>query len=96
MAELLLKNKEAHPVFFQKIDGVKASFGLTPEILDEWIKIGKIKEGIHFVKPNSRLRLFNVALMEDRIVNWDDDPAHEQGILNYSRSLPSGKSKGSR
>lgn len=56
--------------------------------LEEWEESGKILENIHFVRLK-RDRRYCVALMYDRVANFNDDAAHQQAIDNWLASLPS-------
>ena len=66
--------------------------GVSADTIEEWIKIGKLVERVHFIRTSDRMRLFNVELLRDRIANWDDNVAHQKGIQVYIASLPSNQS----
>lgn len=78
-----------------KGDRILASADTIQHLLDygrdaivEWEKAGKITEGIHFVKVGSHRR-YVIELMLDRLINWDDDQAHQRAIQNWLLRLPS-------
>jgi hypothetical protein len=58
------------------------------DAISEWEQAGKITEGIHFIKVATHRR-YVVELMVDRLVNWDDDQAHQRAIHNWLLRLPS-------
>lgn len=63
--------------------------GLSHETLKKYRFDGKLTEGIHFVRQNQRLVLYNAALLADWIQNRADPQAHQRAIDNYLISLPS-------
>ncbi|MBD2072388.1 hypothetical protein H6F86_00370 [Phormidium sp. FACHB-592] len=78
--------------FFAQVNVAAHLCGVSDSTIDEWIKIGKLVERVHFIRTSDRMRLFNVELLRDRIANWDDDVAHQKGIQVYQASLLSNQS----
>lgn len=77
------------------LDRIFASADTIQHLLDygrdaivEWESQGKITEGIHFIRIGAHRR-YVIELMLDRLVNWNDDQAHQKAIQNWLLRLPS-------
>lgn len=80
-----------------RTNDLKGLFGISGDWFED--RIGEeFAEGIHTYKVG-RIRLWNVALTFDRLVNWDDEAAAHRAACRFAESLPSNwrpKSKRSR
>jgi phosphotransacetylase len=70
---------------------IQEKFGYSPDTLLQWEAKGRLQSGVHFIRVDGGHRRYNVALMEDRVVNWNDDAAHGRAVTAYLRSLPSNR-----
>jgi hypothetical protein len=67
--------------------------GLSEETLKKLRLNGELKEGIEWVRQNSRCVLYNAPLLIDFIQNRNDPAAHQRAITAYLASLPSNQPK---
>lgn len=63
--------------------------GLSHETLKKYRLQGVLIEGIHWVRQNQRLILYNALLLSNFIQNRNDPNQHGIAIEHYLRSLPS-------
>lgn len=73
---------------FCSVAQLSKAVGISRATLYEHAKEGRLQAGVHFINVG-RSRLWNLALVLDRIVNWDDDELHQKAIDNFSKTLPS-------
>ena len=66
--------------------------GRSKEFLKKCRFEGRLNEGIHWVKLNSRV-LYNVQLVLDWIQNQGDPTAHQKAIEFYFSKLPCNNTK---
>ena len=74
---------------FVRVERMQQLFDYSRDTLQLWEEKGHLKEGIHFIRVNGGQRRYNVALIEDLLINWSDFTAHQRAIANYLNSLPS-------
>jgi hypothetical protein len=55
----------------------------------EFVRSGRWREGLHFVRDEVGDRLYNLTLIADWIANINDPVAHERACESYLASLPS-------
>lgn len=67
--------------------------GVSPETLKKYRQRGKLIEGIHYYRWNSRTIRYNSALLKDWAVNRNDSAALNRGIEAFLKSLLSNQSK---
>ncbi len=84
----MAKIERDRPIFVG-VERMQQLFDYSRDTLQLWEEQGHLKEGIHFVRFNGGSRRYNVALMEDLMVNWSDFSTHQKAIDNYLNSLPS-------
>lgn len=65
------------------------TIGVHKATIARWRKAGRLEQGVHYFKLNPTTILYNVALVEDWIVNQHQPHLHEQAIENFLASLPS-------
>lgn len=63
--------------------------GLSKSYLFNGLKSGFFQNGIHTVLIGSTKRLWVQELVLDRIVNIQDEAAHQRAIARFLESLPS-------
>jgi hypothetical protein len=91
IAAELAKHISTQPPKFAPASYIQETFGYSPDTLIQWESKGRLQSGIHFVRVDNGHRRYNVGLFEDRLVNWNDDAAHDRAITAYLRSLPSNR-----
>ncbi|NKB18115.1 MAG: hypothetical protein HC770_08620 [Pseudanabaena sp. CRU_2_10] len=79
-------------MFVDKYTAAKIT-GLSAETLKKPRLSGNLKEGIHFVKLNSRIIRYNDELLQDWMQNRHDERAHQRAIEIYQASLLSNRKK---
>ncbi len=67
--------------------------GLSSETLKRERLAGSLKEGIHYVKLNSRTIRYNGDLLHDWMQNRHDERAHQRAIEIYQASLLSNRKR---
>lgn len=67
--------------------------GISSEALKKYRQQGKLIEGIHYYRWNSRTIRYNSVLLKDWAVNRDNPEALQRGIEVFLKSLPSNQSK---
>lgn len=77
-----------HFVFIGKHEAAKL-IGFAPDTLKKFRAKGLLREGIHWIRINSRSVRYNKGLLVDWIVNRDDPQAHERAIEMFFMNLPS-------
>ncbi|EKQ67369.1 hypothetical protein OsccyDRAFT_3631 [Leptolyngbyaceae cyanobacterium JSC-12] len=68
--------------------------GISPYTLSQWRRAGKLIEGIHFVRFNSRNTRYIQESIQDLFRNQDDPKAHElycQQFMKAKRLASVGK-----
>lgn len=78
---------------FVKPERLVQETGLSTSTFKRYRLTGTWIEGIHWQRVNSRLVVYNLALILDWIANRSNPQAHEWAVENYLRSLPSNQPK---
>lgn len=83
------------PMKYMSTTATAAHFGVPTHTLKTW-RLGSqynpplLTEGVHWVRRGKRAILYNVALLEDWILNNESNPeAHKRAIDSFLESLPS-------
>lgn len=82
-----LKRPELGRYLFAGKRLVHQQLGISSDMLKDYRRRGLLIEDIHWVRLNSRVILYNVALIADWIQNQNDSVAHQRAIDLYLSSL---------
>lgn len=66
---------------------------LSPETLKKYRLDGRLIEGIHWIRVNSRVVRYHLALIQDWLQNQGDPQAHQRAIENYQITLLSNQKR---
>lgn len=75
-------------IFIGKHEAAKL-IGFAPDTLKKLRAKGILREGIHWIRINSRCVRYNKVLLLDWVLNRGDPQAHERAIAAFLLSLPS-------
>ncbi len=88
MTNLTSYSASQESIFIRK-DAAAQLIGYAPDTLKKLRANGVLREGIHWVRINSRSVRYNKVLLMDWVINRDDAQAHERAIEMFFMSLPS-------
>lgn len=78
---------------FVKKREISKLVGLSPQTLKKYRLDCRLTEGIHWIRVNSRLVLYNSVLMQDWIQNIHSPHVHQIAIERYLKGLKSSQRK---
>lgn len=82
----MAKKAEQGDRILASVSTIKQIIDYDIDALKRWERDGQIKEDVHFVRINGQRR-YVVPLMVDRVINWNDDLAHQRAINAWNQSL---------
>lgn len=83
----LLKCPEPGQYLFAGRRLVHKQLGISSDMLKDYRRRGLLIEDVHWVRLNSRVILYNLALMADWIQNRNNPAGHQRAIELYLSSL---------
>ncbi|MGG6269170.1 hypothetical protein ACQ4M3_26235 [Leptolyngbya sp. AN03gr2] len=79
-------------IFIGKHEAAKL-IGFAPDTLKKFRAKGLLREGIHWIRVNSRSIRYNKSLLLDWMINRNDLHAHERAIAIFFENQPSNQKK---